>query len=400
MTALIWKSLCHRKLQNAALIFSIAAGVAILFCMSAIYYGVDKGMELSRQRMGADLVVIYGGARLDPSFYLFGGVADNSYIPADTLDAVRAVPGIVRATPQFFTQKLSADCHDIGTRNRMIGYAPDSDWIVGPWLNKATKREMMNNHEVILGAKIPTWTQNKISILGKWYDIIAIAEETGTTLDYSLFVSMGEARRVAAANPRMQSSWQKHGAPDQWISAVLAQVEPGADIDRIVDRIQQLGYVKTIVAAEVKSRIQDQFAVLGVLLGGAGVLAGLVSLFQLFARFYTLTWERQAEWGLYLALGASGRSIALLITGEAVMVALAGSVAGLTLGGMLYHIGLTVLDAYQAFPFVPASWAGLGLLGLTLTAVFTGLSALAAWLPAYEGSRMDPSTIMTRGECD
>ncbi|HMM21380.1 MAG TPA: ABC transporter permease [Selenomonadales bacterium] len=399
MIALIWKSLCHRKLQNAALIFSIAAGVAILFCMTAIYYGVDKGMELSRQRMGADLVVIYGGARLDPSVYLFGGATDNSYLPADTLEAVRAVPGIVRATPQFFTQKLSADCHDIGTKNRMIGYDPDSDWIVGPWLKQARKSGL-NDHEVILGAKVPTWKQNRISVLGKWYDIVAIAEETGTTLDYSLLVSMAEARRVAAANPRMQASWQKYGVPEQWISAVLVQVDPEANLDAIVDRIQQLGFVKTIVAAEVKSRIQDQFAALGVLLGGAGVLTGLVSLFHLFARFYALTWERQAEWGLYLALGASSRTIAALIIGEAVILALVGAVVGLALGGVLYQIGLAVLDAYQAFPFVPASWQVLGILGLALAGSFTGLSALAAWLPAYEGSRMDPGTIMTRGECD
>ncbi|WP_371371116.1 ABC transporter permease [Sporomusa aerivorans] len=399
MLALIWKSVCHRKLQNAALVFSVAAGVAILFCMAAIYHGVDRGMELSRQRMGADLVVIYGGARLDPSLYLFGGATDNSYLPADMLEAVRAVSGVVRATPQFFTQKLSADCHDIGTKNRMIGYDPDSDWIIGPWLKKVSKNGL-DNQEVILGAKVPTWQQNRISILGKWYDIVAIAEETGTTLDYSLLVSMEEARRVAAANPRMQAAWQQYGAPEGWISAVLVQVEPEANLDEIVDRIQQNGYVKTIVAADVKSRIQDQFAVLGVLLGGAGALTGLVSLFQLFARFYALTWERQAEWGLYLALGASGRSIAVLIIGEAVMVASTGSVAGLMLGGILYHVGLIVLEAYQAFPFVPASWMVLGSLGLALTGSFTGLSALAAWLPAYEGSQMDPSTIISRGECD
>jgi len=399
MTFLIWKSLLHRRLQSIAIIVSIAVGVAIVFSVGAMYNGVSSGMELSKQRMGADIVIVPYGVTLEPSLLLFGGATANSYMPKTYVEGVRNVPGVRTVTPQFYTHSLTADCHDIGTQNRMIGYDSTNDWIIAPWLKKVHKTELTDD-EVILGAKVPTWTQNKISVLGKWYNIVTVAEETGTTLDYSLLVSMNEARRVVAKDTSLKQVWAKQGPPSELISTILVQVDEGADINAVVTEIQNVGFMKPIVAAEVKKRIADQFTVFVFLIGGVGLLTVVTSLLHLFSRFYTLTWERQAEWGLYLAFGATGRDISAVIVGEAAAVALTGSIAGLLLGGGLYKGSLQLMEAYQSFPFVQPSWSFIAVMALGITALFTGLGALAAWLPAYRGSRIDPSIVMTRGEFD
>ncbi|WP_378953661.1 ABC transporter permease [Pelosinus sp. sgz500959] len=399
MTFLIWKSLMHRKLQSFAILFSIAIGVAIVLCVSALYNGVSSGMEISKQRMGADLVIIPGGATLEPSLVLFGGAAANTYMNKKDFDAIRSIPGVRRATPQFYTNSLTADCHDIGTNNRMIGYDPTTDWIVAPWLKKIQKTELKDN-EIILGSKVPTWTQNKIMVLGTWYDIVAVAEETGTTLDYSLLVSMSEARRVVGKNPQFKPIWNKQGSPSELISTILVQLDESANVTDIVTKIKEVDYVQVIVASDIKKRINDQFTILLYLLGGIGLLVVVLSLFQLFARFYTLTVDRQAEWGLYLALGASGKDIASIIVGEAAIVALTGSFIGLLLGGGFYKASLLLLVSYQSFPFVDPAWSFFAITSLLLIGIFSSLGALAAWLPAYRGSQVDPSTVMTRGEFD
>jgi len=211
---------------------------------------------------------------------------------------------------------------------------------------------------------------------------------------------MDEARRVVSANKQLKPVWEKQGPPEGLISAVLVKVSDTANVNEIVSTIQQVGYVQTIVAAEVKKRINDQFTVLLLLLGGAAALTAIASLFQLFSRFYTLTWDRQAEWGLYLAIGASVRDITYIIVGEAIFITLAGGLTGLILGEALYQTGLIVLAAYQSFPFIAPSWFFLTLLSLTLTGVYMLMGALAAWLPSYRGRQIDPSTTMTRGEFD
>lgn len=399
MTLLVWKSILHRKLQSLALVIAIAIGVAIIFCVVTVYQGVSSGIEISKQRLGADIVIVPESVKLEPSLVLFGGATEHTYMSKNVLNSIQSIPGIRRATPQFFTQSLSADCHDIGTQNRMLGYDPESDWVIEPWLKKLHKTELKDN-EVILGAKIPIWTENRISILGKWYSIVSIAEETGTSLDYSLFVSMEEARRVASKDVFLGEVWAKQGAPTELISAILLQVDDVAKVENIAAEVQRLGNLRAIIAADIKNRINNQFTVLLLLLGGIGVLTVAASLFQLFSRFYTLTWERQAEWGLYLALGASSRNIAFIIVSETIAIALGGSLTGIVLGGGLYKASLLTLSAYQSFPFIAPSWQYMGLLSLALIVFYTGSGALAAWLPAYQGSKTDPGTVMTRGEFD
>lgn len=154
----------------------------------------------------------------------------------------------------------------------------------------------------------------------------------------------------------LKNIWKKYGPPDGLTSAVLVQSDESANINEIAALIQQLGSVQVIVAADVKKKIRDQFAVLVQLLGGLGLMTVAVSFFQLFTRFYTLTRERQAEWGLYLAFGASRFDIAAVIVGEAISVSLAGALTGLILGGVLYQTVLTILTSYLSFPFIRPTW--------------------------------------------
>lgn len=401
MIALIWKSLLHRKLQNLAIVLAIAVSVAILFSIGGIYYGVDAGLELSKQRMGADIVLIPFGVRwLEPSVYLFGGATTNVYMPAKYLEAIRDIPEVSRVTPQFFAHTLAdSACCDLTKQTRIIGYDPATDWIIGPWLKSRQMRELADD-EVILGSRVPLSSQDTMTIIGKQYRIAALADDTGSSLDYSIFVNMAEARRLAGEIPKLKAAFERQGPASEWISAILVQVDPAYDAQIVAEKLQQIGTMQVIVAAEVKKRIGEQFAVLGVLLGAVAVLTALAALFQLFARFYAMTWDRQAEWGLYLALGASGRDIAALIIGEAVAITFTGAVAGLALGGALYAWGLAILNEYQAFPFVQETWPFLLLLSLSITGLFSGLGVLAAWLPAHEGSQIDPGVIMVRGEYD
>ncbi|WP_196590426.1 ABC transporter permease [Pectinatus frisingensis] len=400
MAFLIWQSLLHRKLQNMAIVFSIAIGVGIVFCIIPIFSGVSKGMDLSRQRMGADIVVVPGNAVMEePSLILFSGAPVNIYMPENITDTIRKIPGVSNATSQFFTHTLTADCCSVGDSIRLIGYDPSSDWIISPWL-KSVRPDGLQSDEVIIGAKVQNIFGDKISILGQMFKIAAVLEETGTSMDYSILTNIDEARNLVTSNPQLKIALKDVGPTDKLISAVMVKTTEGANLENIVEKIQETGYVHPIVASEVKKHINDQFNLLLYLLGGTGILIVLLSIFQLFSRFYTLTWERQTEWGLYLALGAWARDIAVIVISEAICVVLAGVVIGLFAGGGLYWTGLQLLKAHQSFPFVNPSGIFFTILSLAMLVVFSCIGALAAWIPAYQGSHIEPSTIMTRGEFD
>ncbi|MCW2277695.1 ABC transporter permease [Heliophilum fasciatum] len=398
MFAIIWKSINHRKVASLIMLFTMAVGVAIVITVSLLYRGVSVGLETSKERLGADLVVVPGDVSMEPGL-LFGGAPVNSYLSKDIVDAIRKIPHVQQATPQFFTHTLTSDCCDVGEEIRLVGYDPSSDWIISPWLKTIQKGNLADD-EIIVGPKVPDVLGDQLRVLGKSFRVVSNLEYSGTSLDYSILVNLDEARRLAANSKPLGQTWQKVGEPKNLVSTVLIKLDPSADIAAISSEIQRLGYCKVIVASEVKQRISDQFTALLVLLGGIGLLTVIVSLLQLFSRFYTLTLERQAEWGLYLAIGATTRDVAALVIGEALVVILGGVAAGGVLTLPLYEGTLSVLQTYQSFPYIAPGFGYMVSTIFAVTLLYLGLGALAAWLPAYQGSHVEPTSVMTRGEFD
>jgi putative ABC transport system permease protein len=92
--------------------------------------------------------------------------------------------------------------------------------------------------------------------------------------------------------------------------------------------------------------------------------------------------ERRREIGLLRALGAAQGQILLLFLGEAMILALLGGLAGLTLGlGGAGLIGILAasLPTHIAWEFALAAVASAGLIGLA-----------AGVLPALRAARLDP----------
>jgi putative ABC transport system permease protein len=399
MIPILLKGLWHRKIQNLALVISIVVGVSLIFSVLLIRYGVEDGLEKARQRLGADLLVVPSGTTVDPGEILYGGSPNNIYMPKQFEEKISQIQGIRKVTAQFFTQSLTDDCCDIGTAIRLIGYDPKTDWIIQPWLNNISKIQLADD-EVILGANVPTSLTDKINILGKTFHITATLEPSGTGLDRSILMDINVARNIAVSSTNLQQIWNANGPPSELISAILIEVESNTDIDAIISQIENTGKVHAFSAAETKRRIYEQFLVITSLLIAAGSMAVVASAVQLFSRLYTLTIERQGEWGLYLALGSTPPNIVLLIVAEAVILCSIGTIIGMVFGYLLFLWSVGFITDHQIFPFIYPDFFLVFKTGLVIFFAWIAVGSVAAWIPAYRSSRIEPSLIMTRGEFD
>lgn len=98
--------------------------------------------------------------------------------------------------------------------------------------------------------------------------------------------------------------------------------------------------------------------------------------------------QRTAEIGLLKALGATGSTVRLIFLSEAMMLSMAGAVAGYGLG----HAGAALIcQLYPIFPAYPPTWAVAA--GL-ITALVTGM--LFGVLPAHHASYLDPVLALAR----
>jgi putative ABC transport system permease protein len=398
MLQIIRDSLARRWVQSLSTLVAVAVGVGILFALYLLYLGVSGGLEIGQKRLGADIVVVPTDAQVEPETLLFTGAPLNIYMNKDLEAKVAAIPGVARVTPQFFAQTLNAACCDVGA-TRLIGFDPKTDWLVRSWV-KNLPGGAIGPEQVLIGSGVTGVTGNTVTILKEQFHVAAVLQPTATSLDDSILMPIDTARSVASTSPYLQLFWEKLGDPRGLISALLVDVDPHVQKIDVVIAIDELGDFNVIQASDVLQKIKDQMKVLFLLMLGGGLLAAAASVFQFFARFFSLAWDRKGEWGLYRALGATRRDLKLLIAGEALTLTLGGVIAGLALGYALFSLILIFLQNQKAFPFIEPSF-GIVLSGIAAIAVFFSLlGILSAWWPAQQSGKIEPSSAMAMGDIE
>ena len=398
MIRLVWKSIWHRRVQNLALILTVAVSVSLVFSVMLLQTGVSDGLEIAESRLGADLLVVPENVSVEPGEVFYGGSPQNIYMDAAIGEKIQAVPGINRITEQLFSQTLNADCCDFGDPGRLVGIDSSTDWFVGPWV-KNGKRDMEAD-EIIVGDKIPAKTGQHFFILGKMFRVAGSLAPSGTGMDKSIFMTMDTARSLAENSPQLADLFTASNGAEKLVSAVLIGLDPNADIAQVRARITALGGVQVFSAAETKQRIYGQLNTVTEILWVVSISVALASVLQLFFHLYAQAIERQKLWGLYLALGSSPLQVGTLVVVEAIVLCAGGAVLGLAAGYVLYAWSVEFISSQQAFPFInPAVVKILAFAAIIfVSALLTG--TIAAAFPAYRSSQLEPKLVLARGEVD
>jgi ABC-type antimicrobial peptide transport system permease subunit len=124
-------------------------------------------------------------------------------------------------------------------------------------------------------------------------------------------------------------------------------------------------------------RLMAGFALAAVLMSAVG-LYGLVS--------YSAS-QRAREFGVRTALGASRGAVLRLVLAQGLGLAATGAAIGLA--GSLATAGVTRSLLFGVSPSDPLTLAG-------VAAAVCGVSLIAAWIPAWRATRMDPMASLRR----
>lgn len=157
------------------------------------------------------------------------------------------------------------------------------------------------------------------------------------------------------------------------IRQTVADLDPGVDL---------LGVKPLTTHIEAVFFAQRLAALLLTLLGGVALVLAAMGVYAVMA--YAIG-QRQQEFGVRMALGASARDVLLQVVGEGLLLAAAGVAGGLTLAVGVTHLLAGFL--YGVSPFDPLIFASAPLL-LGLIAV-----AACAW-PAWRATKVDPMVAL------
>jgi len=365
---------------RSAVVFLCVLGLAGFFLSTTlIIRGAETSLRRGLDRLGADLLVVPSGAEAVVESALLMGQPTSVWMPGELVDRIKSLPGIAAVSPQLYL--TSGDV-------LVVGFDPASDFTIQPWLRQESKS--LGKGEVILGAGVNSTTGN-FNIAGQSLVIKGRLDGTGGALDMAVFVNLDTAAEMRKVVPSDGTAPTPAGS----YSAVLVKVKPGIDISKMaLYMVQEIMGISPIQSPQMFAWFRDQMngllwgfiTILSIIWVLAAVAIGLV--------FSMVTNERRRQIAVLRALGATRAFIFRSLLAEALILGTAAAIIGIVLAAAGVYLFSGQVSSTIGIPFLFPSLSSLASLLAVSLAMALVTVALAAFVPVFRVSRLEPAIAM------
>ena len=387
MLMLIWNNIARQRTQSTLTVTITALTVLVFVMVLGIFQTVTQGLALSRERLGADAILMpkYSNAKGDD--LLFTAIPENIYMPIEVVEQAKQLDGVAAMSPQFYCQTLALGCCDPGEEARIIGYDSETDFILKPYLDEEHQNGI-NQEQVIVGNAYEDedLVGMNYMILGRIFKVVSVLQPTGTGMDSTFFMDWRVAQDMCLESEVLRENWTKRD-PHDYISVIMIKFEEGTDPDAFVRQVEESGMeCKALLTGDTISDLQSQLEITMKVMFALWAASLLIAVLSLVGRFNALAKERKKEIGLLRAIGLKKNQVFSLIIGETCTMALLGGLLGSAVALICMD---PVIEALKgAFKLSPSVWnTSLALLcgaaGLVLAVV---LGFAAAVTPAWKSA--------------
>ena len=371
-----------RKLRASLSALGIAIGVAAITAVLGLSASSQAGLLAEIARLGTNLLTVQNGQTIT------GGTAE---LPVAAPGMITRLPGVTQVQdvgtvnvtafrspliPSADTNALTVDATSLGLPATVgTGVAH------GSYLNPATAREPV----AVLGAAaaqrlgIDTiFPGERIWVGSMWFYLTGILGPAvlAPGIDSSVLVGYPAAQKYLRFNGHPTTIYLRAAtdAVNRVDNLLAVQANPGNPGEVAVSQ------PSAALTAQVEAKGAFDTLFLG--LGAVALLVGAVGVANI---MIISVLERRSEIGLRRALGATKNHIRAQFLAEAILLALAGGVAGVLAGAAATAVYAHTKGWATVIPLV--AWAG----GLGATIV---IGAAAGLLPALRAARMSPTRAL------
>jgi putative ABC transport system permease protein len=301
------RNLLQDKTRLALTVGGVALAVTLILVLNGFLSGMNRQITSYLDDSPGSIVVAQQGVR-----NLLGA---TSLLPQDAGAQAEAVEGAAEVIP-VLSQFVILDLHGKKQPAYLIGYDPGKGG--GPW-KIASGREPQTDQEMvfdrILAERHELHVGSSLEIMGQDFTIVGLSEDTTSWMTSFFFI-----RKTAAEN-----LLRAPGATSFLLVTPGAGTTPEALRQRLDDLPGVNALTKDEMAAnDIKLFVKVFSAPLRLMVG----IAFLVGTLVVGLVIYTATVERQREYGVLKAIGASNRLLYGVVAAQALAAALAGAVAG------------------------------------------------------------------------
>lgn len=370
------ENLKRKPLRTAALLVAAACLSAIFFGGSLISMNLAQGLNSMRARMGADIMVIPNGTHTKAEALLTNGGSSTFYFTNNIEDLVRRSPGVQKASAQTYISSLSAGC--CAEKLQIIGFDPDSDFVIGPWIYSQHKKTL-HKGEMIAGANVLVSYKNTVRLFGHQWLVVAQLAKTGTSIDNSVFVRRESVPQVVEYSTKVHHTAIPKEYAKKAISAVLVKVRKGYSAKQVAQNIKKttgLSSIGIVFPGGITATTQANLGVFTRSLTFIISACWIVGLLVLIVVFATSLNERKKEFASLRILGFTRKMLLGVATRESAILGFAGGVIGVASASLIIFPYSSLISSQLQLPYLEVT--ALPVIALMAVSVVLSLLAVVA----------------------
>ena len=220
------KNLRGRPLRTAVLIMLTALLSVTVFAGTVIVASLRSGLDSLGSRLGADIMVVPKEAASRKSFenIVLQGNTGYFYMNSSVAEKVENTQGIGQLSEQFFLASTSASCCSVSVQ--IIGFDPETDFSVTPWIKKSYGGEL-KKYDVVVGNDLNAFVGDELSFYGTKVKVAAKLERTGTSYDTAVFASEETIKELICSSLQKGMNDFTDVDPERVVSCILINTAEG-----------------------------------------------------------------------------------------------------------------------------------------------------------------------------
>ena len=377
-----------RKLRAVLSALGIAIGIAAIVAVLGLAASSQAGLLAKIQALGTNLLTVTNGQTLAGS---------TAELPESAPAMIARLPGVTGVqdigsvsgasvyksplVPSIETNGLSVDAATVG-----LPAVAGTSQAQGQTLSAATAREPV----AVIGAVtarllgidriVPGM---RILVDRQWFYVVGILnpDTYAPELDSAVLIGFPAAEKYLGFDGHPSRIYVRTTQNDQ---AVTTRVDSLLGFQANPENPSQVDVSQPSDALTAEADAQGALDTLYLGLGAVALLVGAIGVANIMV---ISVLERRSEIGLRRALGATRGQIRAQFLAEAILLSLAGGVAGVAIGAAATAIYAHSHD--EAIVIPTDAWAG----GLAAAVI---IGALAGLLPAIRAARLTPTRALWR----
>jgi putative ABC transport system permease protein len=323
---LAWRDIRHKLGRFILTCLGLSLLLGVVITMAGIYRGQNADALALTNAIDADLWVVEAGTQ--------GPFAESSRIPGDVREIVSRINGIAEAG-SITLQNIQLERGGRRLRLQVVGYEPGRPG--GP-VHLVAGREITRSHYELIADRQTGLDLGEMIRLGRNdYTVVGVTSGVVTLSgDSIVYMSLRDAQKLqfdlTPAAARRETARGAARTQTDLVNAVVAQLTPEMPVDEVAEVIRRWKHLSVLTGAQ-QSQLLTQTVIerarrqLGMFMG----ILTIVSAVIIALIIYTLTMDKVREIATLKLIGAPDRTIIGLILQQALLMGVAGFIAGTTL---------------------------------------------------------------------